>query len=157
MSRLLDVHFKDRKAGELEQDENASLTFTYDSDYLATEPVALSVSLPMREESFLDRIARPLFSGLLPDEGARRRLAAALGISSGNAFGLLEIIGGECAGPLSLVPPGLLPPASTEDEAEALDEDGLENVLSLLRQRPLLGDKADVRLSLDRKEIGFVK
>lgn len=101
MSRLLDVHFKDRKAGELEQDENASLTFTYDSDYLATEPVALSVSLPMREESFLDRIARPLFSGLLPDEGARRRLAAALGISSGNAFGLLEIIGGECAGPLS--------------------------------------------------------
>lgn len=148
MSRLLDVYFKDRMAGELKQDEDASLTFTYDSDYLATEPVALSVSLPVKAEPFTDRIARPFFSGLLPDEGARRRLADALGISLRNAFGLLEIIGGECAGALSLVPPGQLPPASTDDDAEALDEEGLENILSLLRQRPLLGGEADVRLSL---------
>jgi serine/threonine-protein kinase HipA len=148
MSGLLDVYFNDRKAGELEQDENASLTFTYDSDYLTTDTVPLSVSLPMKEEPFNDRIARPFFSGLLPDEGARRRLAAALGISSRNAFGLLEIIGGECAGALSLVPMGQLPPASMEDDAEALDEYSLENILSLLRQRPLLGGEADVRLSL---------
>lgn len=108
----------------------------------------MSVSLPLREEPFVDRVARPFFSGLLPDEGARRRLAAALGISSANAFGLLEVIGGECAGALSLVPPGQLPPASTTDNAEALDEQNLEEILSLLRQRPLLGGEADVRLSL---------
>ena len=104
MSRVLDVYLKDRKAGELKQDSDASLTFAYDGDYLANDPVALSMSLPVREEPFLDRIARPFFSGLLPDESARRRLAAALGISSANAFGLLEVIGGECAGALSLVP-----------------------------------------------------
>jgi serine/threonine-protein kinase HipA len=148
MSRSLAVYLKDRKAGELTQDDDASLTFTYDSDYLATDPVALSVSLPLREAPFADRIARPFFSGLLPDEGARRRLAAALGISSGNAFGLLEIIGGECAGALSLVPPGQRPPAPTSDDVEPLDDNRLEEILALLRQRPLLGGEADVRLSL---------
>ncbi|WP_159946269.1 type II toxin-antitoxin system HipA family toxin [Rhizobium sp. 18065] len=148
MSRVLDVYLKDRKAGELNQDSDASLTFAYDGDYLASDPVAVSVSLPVREEPFADRVARPFFSGLLPDEGARRRLAAALGISSANAFGLLEVVGGECAGALSLVPPGQLPPAGRTDDAEALDEQHLEEILSLLRQRPLLGGEADVRLSL---------
>jgi serine/threonine-protein kinase HipA len=148
MSRSLDVYLQDRKAGKLMQDEDASLTFTYDSDYLATDPVALSVSLPLREAPFADRIARPFFSGLLPDEGARRRLAAALGVSSGNAFGLLEIIGGECAGALSLVPPGQSRPAATLDDVKSLDEKRLEEILALLRQRPLLGGELDVRLSL---------
>ncbi len=148
MSRVLEVYLKDRKAGELKQDSDASLTFAYDSNYLVSDLVPLSVSLPVREEPFLDRVARPFFSGLLPDEGARRRLAAALGLSAGNAFGLLEVIGGECAGALSLVPPGQLPPASTTDDAEALDAQRLEEILSLLRQRPTLGGEGDVRLSL---------
>ncbi|MDM7979022.1 MAG: type II toxin-antitoxin system HipA family toxin [Rhizobium sp.] len=148
MSRVLDVYLKDRKAGELKQDSDASLTFTYEGDFLSNDPVAVSVSLPLQEEPFIDRVARPFFSGLLPDEGARRRLAAALGISSGNAFGLLEVIGGECAGALSLVLPGQLPPASTTDDAKTLNEQHLEQILSLLRQRPLLGGEADVRLSL---------
>lgn len=148
MSRVLDVYLKDRKAGELKQDRDASLTFTYDSDYLATDPMALSISLPLQEEPFIDRVVRPFFSGLLPDENARRRLAAALGISSNNAFGLLEIIGGECAGALTLLPHGSKPPDSTMDDDEPLDEKRLEEILSLLRQRPLLGGEAGVRLSL---------
>jgi len=148
MSRSLDVYLKDRKAGELIQGEDGSLTFTYAINYLATDPVALSVSLPLREAPFVDRIARPFFSGLLPDEKARRRLAAALGVSSGNAFGLLEIIGGECAGALSLVSPGQSPPAPTSDDVEPLDDKRLEEILALLRQRPLLGGEAGVRLSL---------
>ncbi|MDP2119529.1 MAG: type II toxin-antitoxin system HipA family toxin [Hoeflea sp.] len=148
MSRLLDVYLKDRKAGELIQDDDASLTFTYDRGFLATDPAALSVSLPLQDEPFGDRIARPFFSGLLPDDRARRRLGSALGVSSENAFGLLEIIGGECAGALSLLPPGQSPPAPTSDEIEPLDDKRLEEILALLRQRPLLGGEADVRLSL---------
>ncbi|MGY4749800.1 type II toxin-antitoxin system HipA family toxin [Pannonibacter sp. Q-1] len=148
MTRVLDVYLKDRKAGELKQSEDAALTFTYDSGYLATDPVALSVSLPLRDKPFTDRAARPYFSGLLPDEGARRRLAAALGISLGNAFGLLEITGGECAGALSLLPAGQLPPDPASDDSAALDEPHLEEILSQLRQRPLLGGEAGVRLSL---------
>ncbi|WP_205910083.1 HipA N-terminal domain-containing protein [Rhizobium rhizophilum] len=77
MSRVLDVNLKDRNAGELKQDDDASLTFTYDGDYLVSDPVALSASLPVRQDLFVDRVARPFFSGLPPDEGARRRLTAA--------------------------------------------------------------------------------
>lgn len=161
MSRVLDVYLKDRKAGELKQDDDASLNFTYDSGYLAADPMALSISLPLQEEPFIDRVVRPFFSGLLPDENARRRLAAALGISSNNAFGLLEIIGGECAGALTLLPHGSKPPDSTMDDDEPLDEKRLEEILSLLRQRPLLGGEAGVRLSLagaqDKLAVAMIK
>ena len=93
-------------------------------------------------------MARPFFSGLLPDEAARQRLAGALGISAGNVFGLLEVIGGECAGALSLYRAGQTPPRSDDDDVEALSPARLEEVLGKLRERPLLGGEEGVRLSL---------
>lgn len=148
MSRALDVYLHDRKAGVLEQADDARLTFTYDRDYLATVALPISVSMPRREEAYGDAIARPYFSGLLPDERARRRLASALGVSRDNAFGLLEIIGGECAGALSLVPTDQSLPDPSGDSPEPLNEKRLGDVLALLRERPLLGGEQGVRLSL---------
>ena len=99
MSRHLDVYFRETRAGRLSQEDTGLLSFTYNAGYLAAPDArAISFSMPLQDASYDDRIARPFFSGLLPDEGARQRLAGALGISAGNAFGLLEIIGGECAG-----------------------------------------------------------
>lgn len=149
MAHLLDVWFGETKAGALSQDEAGPLSFTYDPGYLAgPEPRAISFSMPLQEGSYADRIVRPFFSGLLPDEGARQRLAGALGISAGNAFGLLEVIGGECAGALSLYPPGENPPSSNDDGVEFLDQSRLEEILGKLRERPLLGGEEGVRLSL---------
>jgi serine/threonine-protein kinase HipA len=104
--------------------------------------------MPLQEEPYTDRVVRPFFSGLLPDEGARQRLAGALGISSGNAFGLLEVIGGECAGALSLYPAGQTPPAPNDDGVESLGTERLEEIIGKLRDRPLLGGEEGVRLSL---------
>lgn len=99
MARLLDVWFAETKAGALSQDEAGALSYAYDPRYLAgPEPCAISFSMPLQEAPYTDRVVRPFFSGLLPDEGARQRLAGALGLSAGNSFGLLEVIGGECAG-----------------------------------------------------------
>lgn len=150
MSRLLDVYFGPVKAGVLSQDEGGALSYVYGSDYLAgQEPRAISFSMPLQEAPYTDRVARPFFSGLLPDEAARQRLAGALGISSGNAFGLLEVIGGECAGALSLYPAGQTPPSSDDDGGvEALSSSRLEEILGKLRERPLLGGEEGVRLSL---------
>ena len=149
MTRSLDVYFANDKAGHLQQNEDGSLEFTYWPDYLSSDrAVAISVSMPLQEAPFTDRIARPYFSGLLPDEGARRRLARAIGISSDNDFGLLEVIGGECAGALSLVPTGKLPPEPVTRPAEPLSDKQLADILGLLRTRPLLGGMLDVRLSL---------
>jgi hypothetical protein len=84
----------------------------------------------------------------LPDEGARQRLAGASGLSAGNAFGLLEVIGGECAGALSLFPSGLAPEPSGRPQAEILSPERLDEIPSRLRTRPLLGGDEGIRLSL---------
>jgi serine/threonine-protein kinase HipA len=149
VSRLLDVYFNGVKAGILSQDEAGALRYVYDAGYLTEkESRAISFSMPLQEAPYLDRVVRPFFSGLLPDEGARQRLAGALGISAGNAFGLLEVIGGECAGALSLYPAGQKPPSSDDDGVEVLSPARLEDILGKLRERPLLGGEEGVRLSL---------
>lgn len=149
MAHLLDVWFGETKAGALAQDEAGALSFAYDPAYLTgPDPRAISFSMPLQEAPYTDRVVRPFFSGLLPDEGARQRLAGALGISAGNAFGLLEVIGGECAGALSLYPAGETPPSSDDDGIEILSQPRLEEILGKLRERPLLGGEEGVRLSL---------
>jgi serine/threonine-protein kinase HipA len=146
---LLDVYLGEAKAGVLGQDEAGALSYAYDPAYLAgREPRAISFSMPPREAPYADRVVRPFFSGLLPEEGARQRLAGALGISAGNVFGLLEVIGGECAGALSLYPAGQTPPSSDGDGVEALGPARLAEILGKLRERPLLGGEEGVRLSL---------
>ncbi|SIR17273.1 HipA N-terminal domain-containing protein [Rhizobium sp. RU33A] len=104
--------------------------------------------MPLQEEPFGDPVVRPVFSGLLPDEGARQRLDGALGLSAGNAFGLLEVIGGECAGALSLYPTGMAPECAGQSQAEILTSQRLDEILSRLRTRPLLGGDEGSRLSL---------
>ena len=149
MSDPLDVYFGETKAGVLSQDDTGALSYVYDPDYLTAQAARqISFSMPVREAAYSDRVARPFFSGLLPDEGARRRLAGALGISPGNTFGLLEVIGGECAGALSLYPAGKTPPAFDDGGIEMLSAGRLQDILGKLRERPLLGGEDGVRLSL---------
>lgn len=149
MTRLLDVYFQETKAGALSQQENGTLSYAYDAAYRNAEDArAISFSMPLAEAVFEDRVVRPFFSGLLPDEAARQKLAGALGVSAGNAFGLLEVIGGECAGALSLYPAGETPPPDDDDGVEILTKERLEEILGKLRERPLLGGEEGVRLSL---------
>lgn len=146
--RRLDVYLREEKIGVLEQDANADLSFVYDKSYRKLERArAISVSMPLSDKPYASTIAKPYFSGLLPDETARRQLAGALGISDANAFGLLEVIGGECAGALALFPQGHdFQVQSAEDEI--LDEQQISELLTELRGNPLLGGRGDVRLSL---------
>ncbi|MHC1550126.1 HipA domain-containing protein [Phyllobacterium sp. K27] len=148
MPRTLDVYFYATKAGVLEQADDAQLGFIYNRDYLDAKAMPISISMPLREEAYADAVVRPYFSGLLPDERARRRLASALGVSHENTFGLLEIIGGECAGALSLLQSGKPLPGFSSGNIQPLGEKRLIDVLALLRERPLLGGEEGVRLSL---------
>ncbi len=149
MTRELDVYLHEQKVGSLAQDDGGALSFAYAAEYLtASHNRAISVSMPLREEPIPDRIAKPFFSGLLPDDRARQRLASALGVSEGNTFGLLEIIGGECAGALMLLPSGMDLPDLSSKRPEPLSERGLIEILELLRTKPLLGGEEGIRLSL---------
>ena len=90
MSRMLAVYLHDRLAGCLEQATSGDLTFTYDADYLKTAPHALSLSLPLENPTHTSDAVKAFFSGLLPEQSMRARLAKSLGISEKNSFALLE-------------------------------------------------------------------
>lgn len=148
MSRVLDVYLHDIYAGRLIQSDVGKLLFTYDTSYVAQERLALSLSLPLRLETYEEDAIRPFFSGLLPEDTACYRLAKYLGVSEKNPFALLEIIGGECAGALSLYPKGIKPSKPKKADVEVLDDRKLQEILELLKRRPLLAGENGLRLSL---------
>lgn len=149
MARILDVWFHGNKAGQLLQDDSGRLLFAYYADYLKSDqPWPLSVSMPLGAAQFGDRVARPFFSGLLPEDLIRRRVAKLLGVSEKNPFSMLEVIGGECAGALSLYPEGTPPHKENPDDIEILDEQHLDEIFEHLKRRPLFAGEDRVRLSL---------
>lgn len=150
MTKSLTVWWDNAQVGALRIDEHGDLEFVYDAAW-RTDPhkLAVSISLPKRTEPFGRREARPFFAGLLPEEGQRDAVAHALGVSAGNDFRLLERLGGDVAGALTLWPEGDIPPAPQGLTAtEPLDDQALSNLLDTLPTRPFLAGEAAVRLSL---------
>ena len=148
MAGTLDVFLSERLVGRLEQDDSGSLGFSYTEAWLGDEgAVPLSISLPLRREPYRRKQCRPFFAGLLPEETSRELIAKAFGVSDKNDFALLERIGGECAGAVSLMPPGELPMAGTASY-RGLSPDELAGNMAELPRRPLLAGQDGVRLSL---------
>jgi serine/threonine-protein kinase HipA len=146
--RALDVWLYGRRAGGLEQ-VDGRMRFAYAADYVAAGGAPLSCSLPVGDREY-DREAEAFFANLLPEGEVRTLVARRLGVSAGNDFGLLHAIGGDCAGAVTLLPPGASPddlPARVE--VRWLDEPALAAALDELPRRPLLADPDEgVRLSL---------
>jgi serine/threonine-protein kinase HipA len=150
MIKSLSVWWDAASVGALRLDEHGDLSFAYDDAWLA-DPAnpAISQSLPKRPEPFNRRATRPFFAGLLPDEAQREAVAQALGISKGNDFRLLEALGGDVAGALTLWPEGETPPAAEGlATAKPLTEAALAEILDTLPKRPLLAGEEGLRLSL---------
>lgn len=148
--RTLIVWWGDAQVGSLVQDRHGDLSFRYGAGWLAN-PVgrAISRSLPLREASFDRRECRPFFGGLLPEESQRTGAAGALGVSPANEFALLDRLGGDVAGALSLLHEGEEPPSSAPlGHAQPLDEAAFAAILEQLPRRPLLAGEEGLRLSL---------
>jgi serine/threonine-protein kinase HipA len=148
MKRLI-VNLNGEKVGTLEQDDSGLLVFRYDPTWLAKpDAYPLSKALPLQTDPFHDKEARPFFAGVLPEEEPRRKIAAILGISANNDFAMLERIGGECAGAVSLLPEDAPPQPSGKIQLRRLTEKELKDVIDELPRRPLMAGKANLRLSL---------
>lgn len=89
---------------------------------------------------------RPFFANLLPESDLRRVIARKLGLSEQNDFALLEAVGGECAGAVSLLPAEM--PVSGEGSYRSLDDEALDDLVAELPKRPMLAGEAGIRLSL---------
>jgi len=94
--------------GSLQVDRDDRMEFCYDARWLASsDAFSISLSLPLRGEPYREA-AHHFFANMLPEADVRARLCQRLKVTPGNDFELLRLIGGECAGALTI---SLDPPA----------------------------------------------
>lgn len=93
--------------------------FDYAAGYArAPGAMALSVSLPVREAPWEGAVVRNWFCNLLPEGVVREAIERRLRIPPRDDFALLEALGGECAGAVSIGPP---PPETRDAQERDLD------------------------------------
>ncbi len=143
----LSVYLHNSLAGYLWLSDTSRFSVQYDPIYLENpDAIPLSLSLPMREAPYVNDMARPFFSNLLPEGEVRSLIAKIKQISEQNDFKLLEAIGGECAGAVSIIPEYMV--LSTESDYTVLAEQEIEDIITANAIRPVLILKDELRLSL---------
>lgn len=145
----LEVWLFGQRAGTLSL-VHGRLSFAYAPAWLSLPgAMALSHSLPLQAQAFADRQTRPFFAGLLPEGQMRRLIARQLQVSGQNDFALLDHLGGECAGAVTLQEPGqALPAPDRNDDVEWLGDQAFLAILDELPRRPMLAGADGLRLSL---------
>jgi serine/threonine-protein kinase HipA len=143
----LDVYLNRTLVGQLLQDERGRLGFSYKEDFPGSpEAAPLSRHLPLSTQVFGDESTRAFFANLLPEGDVLEQISRRLGIPKENTFALLERMGGDCAGAVSVLPPDHAP--TTEDAYRKITEEELGVLLEELPAHPFLADEEGVRLSL---------
>jgi serine/threonine-protein kinase HipA len=148
--KTLDVYLDQRWVGTLSQSAGG-LSFRYGEEYLGSPaPLPLSRHLPIgtgqTPQTFEDQASRAFFENLLPEGDVRSQVARTLGVSRENTFELLAALGGDCAGAVSLLPPGEEPYRA--GHYRPISRDNLAAELDRLPSHPFLADEEGVRLSL---------
>lgn len=148
MKKLI-VYLNSARVGTLIQDDSGLMEFCYAQEWRErANAIPLSRSLPIQTEPFRGKRTRPFFAGILPDEEPRQLIAAILGISERNDFAMLERIGGECAGAVTLLPEETPPPTEVDTGIHKLSEIELATIIAELPHRPLMAGHNGLRLSL---------
>jgi serine/threonine-protein kinase HipA len=141
--------------GVLEGLEGATypIRFTYASGY-AGPP--LSAAMPPRAAPYENREARAFFDNLLPEGPQREDVRQRDGdrpVNPEDVAGLLEVVGGECPGAVSVVPAGTAPakvPGNLDADYERLAREDVGRLLAAAAQgrnpaRPLRFSLAGVQ------------
>ena len=141
MMEQLDVFLCNRPVGTLTRSDNGDLSFQYLPEYLAANAIPLSSTLPLDPMPFPERDIAAFFSNLLPDESVRQRIADILHLTPEDTFGLLRMIGGDCAGAVAFYESGKSPSTSAQPTYRELTNSEASALLSDLSNRPLgIGD-----------------
>jgi serine/threonine-protein kinase HipA len=149
----LQVFLGERKLGELERRGPARYRFECEPSIIDEQPaeaIALSASLPVQREAFPPRRSAPFFEGLLPEGAVRATISNLLHLSEEDGFGLLAALGRECAGAVSILPPGVSPASIGGGRLERLQPAQLARRIADLPRKPLGVDPQSdgARLSL---------
>ena len=145
----LDVFLNGRAVGTLSREASGAISFRYDERWLTWEyTFPISLSLPLREDRYSGDPVIAVFENLLPDnKQAREKLAARKQAGGTDAYHLLMQVGRDCVGALQFLPAGEEPAPPGIINAKALDEQGVEALLSELGLSPL-GRLQQIKASL---------
>lgn len=134
----LEVYLCNHLAGKLVRTNDRSLSFQYNDSYLRSPQAAvLSSTLPLSDVPYGERDIAAFFSNLLPDESVRQRIAEILHLTPEDTFGLLRILGGDCAGAISFYESGRQPNAQDKPSYRELTDSEASSLLKDLANRPL--------------------
>ena len=98
------IYMYDRYAGLLTEDENG-FTFTYDTQYLQHDGAeAISLTLPLREEPYTDKVLFPFFDGLIPEGWLLGIAERSWKINQRDRMSLLLACCKDCIGAVSVIP-----------------------------------------------------
>ena len=141
MMEQLDVYLCNQPVGTLTRSDTGDLSFQYLPDYLDSNAIPLSSTLPLDPTPFKERDIAAFFSNLLPDESVRQKIADILHLTPEDTFGLLRLIGGDCAGAVAFYEPGKSPATVAQPTYRELSTSEATALLSDLSNRPLgIGD-----------------
>ena len=100
--RQAGVYVRNQFAG-LIQETDEGYCFTYDPVYLAMDnPGAVSLTLPLRAESYMSRTLFPFFDGLIPEGWLLGVVSRNWKIDQKDRFGLLMVACHDCIGCVSI-------------------------------------------------------
>lgn len=115
--RTADVYLFGRLTGTLIEDDNGSFCFQYDARYLQ-DPLAVAVSLtmPLRNEAYMSDTLFPFFDGLIPEGWLLDIAQRNWKLDSRDRMGLLLACCSSTIGAASVCLPGEAPPQEKKSE-----------------------------------------
>ena len=103
-SRQGKVYLNEDFVGIIAQKEDEFI-FTYDSSYLKSPtPQSISVTLPLRQESYRSKTMIPFFDGLIPEGWLLEVSARTWKVAANDRMGLLLTVCRDCIGAVSIYP-----------------------------------------------------
>ena len=153
MHGSVEVFHEQVMVGRLSIHDQACLSFAYEPNWLnADGSFPLSATLPLGRDEFADGTIAPWLSNLLPEGSTLKFLERVLGVSSLDSLAILEAMGGDLAGAVSVWKPGIPETYDHEllcDRYLSGDEaDALKSHLHELGKHPFLAGEPGVRISL---------
>ncbi|HEV7943420.1 MAG TPA: type II toxin-antitoxin system HipA family toxin [Solirubrobacteraceae bacterium] len=141
----LGIYWDGREVGQLQRVDERSREYVFAYTPQASRPISLS--LPLRQESFDSPASRPFFEALLPEGAIRDQIASQLKLAASDSFGLLAELGRDCAGALQIVESSRM---SQTPSVQWLDDHELDALIEQIPRHPLgiQRDDEHLRLSL---------
>ena len=135
----LNVFLNSRLVGQLLRETSGAISFRYDRSWLEWESVMpVSLSLPLREQTYSGAPVIAVFDNLLPDiDELRRRIAARTRAEGTDAYSLLATIGHDCVGALQFLPPDREPGPAGAIEGDPIGNHEIASIVDNLATAPL--------------------